>query len=175
MNNASFRTARQLRWQGIAQGEVLAGPQTVHFDLANGCNTNCVTCWDHSPLLNTERTTEWKRLKVDGTTFRRVADDLAAMGSVEAIILSGMGDPFVNADIYEFIAVSKAHGWHVTVLTNALLADAEKVLALETDTPLTEISSMSVSSARTFSASANSALVKTVTCQPCAFETAINS
>ncbi len=149
-NNAAFRTARQLRWQGIAQGEVLAGPQTVHFDLANGCNTNCVTCWDHSPLLDTERTTEWKRLKVDGQTFRRVANDLAAMESVEAVILSGMGDPFVNADIYEFIAVSKAHGWHVTVLTNALLADAEKVLALETDMLLISVNGVSPQSYTAF-------------------------
>ena len=116
-NPEAFRESRQLRLLGIARGEVLTGPQTVHFDLANGCNTNCVTCWDHSPLLDAPRSAEWKRLKVDRATFERVADDLAAMNSVEAVILSGMGDPFVNPDIYEFIAIAKARGWlYVDVL-----------------------------------------------------------
>jgi wyosine [tRNA(Phe)-imidazoG37] synthetase (radical SAM superfamily) len=138
-----IRESRRLRLLGIARGEVLTGPQTVHFDLANGCNTNCVTCWDHSPLLDAPRAAEWKRMRVDAETFRRTAADLAAMNSVEAVILSGMGDPFVNPDIYDFIAVSKAHGWHVTVLTNALLADAARVLELDTDMLLISVNGVS--------------------------------
>lgn len=147
---ASIRESRSLRLLGIARGEVLTGPQTVHFDLANGCNTNCVTCWDHSPLLNDARPAEWKRKQTAIDDFRRLAADLAAMNSVEAVILSGMGDPFVNPDIYEFIATSKAHGWQVTVLTNALLADAERVLELDTDMLLISVNGVTPASYRAF-------------------------
>lgn len=146
----AVREARALRVAGIAQGEVLTGPQTVHFDLANGCNTNCVTCWDHSPLLDAPRSVAWKRLTVDGATFQRLAAELAEMRSVEAVILSGMGDPFVNADIYDFIATSKNHGWQVTVLTNALLADARRVLELETDMLLISVNGVTPESYTAF-------------------------
>jgi MoaA/NifB/PqqE/SkfB family radical SAM enzyme len=125
--------SRALRLRGIMEGRVLTGPQTVHIDLANGCNTNCVTCWDHSPLLDEARPAGWKKKRVAFEDFRVLAADLAGMNSVEAVILSGMGDPFVNPDIYRMIEVSKGYGWHVTVLTNALLADPSRVLALDVD------------------------------------------
>src|SRR3982750_3458622 len=98
-----IRESRALRLRGIAEGRVLTGPQTIHIDLANGCNTNCVTCWDHSPLLNLPRSSAWKRGRVCFEDFNALADDLATMNSVEALILSGMGDPFVNPDIYRII------------------------------------------------------------------------
>src|SRR5918998_2951856 len=130
---SALRESRALRLRGIAEGRVLTGPQTVHIDLANGCNTNCVTCWDHSPLLDEARPSAWKKKRVTFEDFNALAADLASMNSVEAVILSGMGDPFVNPDIYRIIEASKRHGWHVTVLTNALLADAERVIDLDAD------------------------------------------
>ena len=142
----AVRESRALRLRGIAEGRVLTGPQTVHIDLANGCNTNCVTCWDHSPLLNEPRSSAWKRKRVTVEDFSALAEDLASMKSVEAVILSGMGDPFVNPDIYRIIEVSKHYGWHVTVLTNALLADAERVLDLDLDMMLISVNGVSAES-----------------------------
>jgi wyosine [tRNA(Phe)-imidazoG37] synthetase (radical SAM superfamily) len=136
--------------RGIAEGRVLTGPQTVHVDLANGCNTNCVTCWDHSPLLNETRSNAWKRKRVALEDFSALAADLASMNSVEALILSGMGDPFVNPDIYGIIKISKSYGWHVTVLTNALLADAERVIDLDVDMMLISINGVSPQSYTAF-------------------------
>lgn len=143
IKESAFRESRVLRLRGIASGRVLTGPQTVHIDLANGCNTNCVTCWDHSPLLLDARSNAWKRKRVAFDDFQKLASDLASMNSVEAVILSGMGDPFVNPDIYRMIEVSKRHGWHVTVLTNALLADAERALALDVDMMLISVNGVS--------------------------------
>ena len=142
----AVRESRALRLRGIASGRVLTGPQTVHIDLANGCNTNCITCWDHSPLLNTARSSAWKRKRVAFEDFHALAEDLATMNSVEAVILSGMGDPFVNSDIYRIIEVSKQYGWHVTVLTNALLADAERVVELDVDMLLISVNGVSARS-----------------------------
>lgn len=152
MSSASdpLKIARKLRMTGIGEGRVLVGPQTVHIDLANGCNTNCTTCWDHSPLLNQARPVEWKRKQFDVETFRDLADDLAGMNSVEAVILSGMGDPFVNPMIYEMIELCKRRGWHVTVLTNALLADADRIAALGTDMLLVSVNGVSAKSYTAF-------------------------
>lgn len=145
-----FFESRKLRMRGIAEGRVLTGPQTVHFDLANGCNTNCVTCWDHSPLLNVARSAAWKSKRVAYEDFAALADDLASMNSVESVILSGMGDPFVNPDIYRMIEVCKSKGWHVTVLTNALLADPYRVLALDLDMMLISVNGVSARSYQSF-------------------------
>jgi len=133
------RRARRLRLRGVAEGRALTGPQTVHVDLANGCNTNCTTCWDHSPLLRAPRSTAWKRAMMPFDAFRELADDLASMGSVEAVILSGMGDPFVNPDVYRIAEAAKAKGWHVTILTNALLADPRRVVDLDVDMLLVSV------------------------------------
>ncbi|MBK7992099.1 MAG: radical SAM protein [Blastocatellia bacterium] len=141
-----FRQARKLRMQGIKEGKVLTGPQTVHIDLANGCNTNCTTCWDHSPLLYLPRSMEWKRKQFDFEAFIELAKDLDSLNSVEAVILSGMGDPFVNPAIYKIIEVCKGYGWHVTVLTNALLANAEKILSLNVDMMLISVNGVSPTS-----------------------------
>ncbi len=146
----AFPESRALRLRGIAQGQVLTGPQTVHIDLANGCNTNCVTCWDHSPLLTEARSTAWKKKRVAIEDFSALAADLASMNSVEALILSGMGDPFVNPDIYGIIEISKSYGWSVTILTNALLAEAERVLDLDVDMMLISVNGVSPESYTAF-------------------------
>ncbi|MBA2733389.1 MAG: radical SAM protein [Acidobacteria bacterium] len=135
--------AEQQRIAGIARGEVIVGPQTVHFDLANGCNTNCVTCWDHSPLLWNQRTPEWKRVKMELECFERVAAEINSMNSVRSVILSGMGDPFVHPQVYEMIETVKGYGWHTTLLTNALLADPDKILDLGVDSMLISVNGVS--------------------------------
>jgi MoaA/NifB/PqqE/SkfB family radical SAM enzyme len=144
------KKARKLRLQGIAEGKALTGPQTVHIDLANGCNTNCTTCWDHSPHLNEARSIEWKRQKMSLQTFTALVEDLDAMRSVESVILSGMGDPFVNTDIYSMIELCKQRGWHVTVLTNALLAKPERVISLGVDMMLISVNGVSAASYQAF-------------------------
>ncbi|MDQ3816903.1 MAG: radical SAM protein, partial [Acidobacteriota bacterium] len=95
--------------------------------------------WDHSPLLREQRTPEWKRVKMEFVTFERVAAELDSLNSVRSVILSGMGDPFVNPHVYEMIERVKAYGWHTTVLTNALLADPERILALGVDSMLISV------------------------------------
>lgn len=109
-------------------GPLPPGPETVHVDVTNGCNAACVTCWDHSPLLTTPRPADWRRRRLSWATFEALADDLAGMGSVRAVILSGMGEPLTHPDIYRMIARCKASGWHVTVLTNLVAADIDRFI-----------------------------------------------
>lgn len=119
--------------EGIAAGVPVHGPRTVHFDVTNACNAACITCWDHSPLLNAPRAAAWKKTRIDPDAFDLLVDELDAMGSVKAAILSGMGDPLVHPDIYRMIARVKKAGWHLTLMSNLIAADIDRLVALAPD------------------------------------------
>lgn len=119
--------------RGIAAGRPEIGPRTVHIDVTNGCNAACVTCWDHSPLLAEGRSADWKRRRLPLARFLALVETLAAMGSVQNVILSGMGEPLTHPDIYTMLAAVKALGWHVTLMTNLVAADPDRLLAANVD------------------------------------------
>ena len=122
--------ARELRRQvldGIADGAPRIGPQQVHIDVTNRCNAACITCWDHSPLLAVARSAAWKRQRLDLGRFERLMHDLDELGSVRAVVLSGMGEPLTHPDIYTMMAAVKERGWHLTVLSNLLAADLDRL------------------------------------------------
>ena len=112
---------------GLLDGRPRIGPRTVHIDVTNACNAACVTCWDHSPLLDTPRPITWKRRRLAADRFFALVDELAALGSVRAIVISGMGEPLVHPDVYDFIAAVKAQGWHLTIITNLIAADIDRL------------------------------------------------
>ena len=112
---------------GIAAGRPKTGPRTVHIDVTNACNAACITCWDHSPLLVEKRSAQWKKQRWELAKFDELLADLDAMKSVQAVILSGMGDPLVHPDIYAMIARVKQRGWHLTVMTNLIAADIDQL------------------------------------------------
>ncbi len=125
------KARKNLRLKSVLDNVAHQGPQTVHFDIANACNTRCTTCWDHSPFLNADRvpTAAWKRRTLPLDSFRATLDDLVALGGLEQIILSGMGEPFLNQAIYDMVAYAHQHGVGVTIITNLLLADLPRLLA----------------------------------------------
>ena len=118
---------------GIAAGAPVTGPRTVHVDVTNACNAACITCWDHSPLLLAPRPPAWKKTRLDLGYFDGLVDDLAALGSVRAVVLSGMGDPLVHPDIYAMIDRVKREGWHLTLMTNLIAADIDRLAAARVD------------------------------------------
>lgn len=124
---------RQLVLDGLREGRPRQGPVSVHLDVTNACNAACVTCWDHSPLLTTPRPASWKRRSVAPDAFRDVVSQLAAMGSVRHVIVSGMGDPLVHPHIYDLLASIKAQGWELTVISNLLAADRDRLCAAGID------------------------------------------
>lgn len=118
---------------GIAAGRPSTGPRTVHVDVTNACNAACITCWDHSPLLLEQRSPQWKKRRWELAKFDELLADLDAMGSVQAMILSGMGDPLVHPDIYAMIARVKQRGWHLTLMTNLIAADIDQLERADVD------------------------------------------
>lgn len=121
---------RELRLKGVRENLAYLGPQTVHFDIANGCNVRCTTCWHHSPHLQDEHlpTIDWKRRSMSFETFRRIMDDLVELGGLEQIILSGMGDPSLNEELPEMVRYAHEFGISVTIITNLLAVDLPKIL-----------------------------------------------
>lgn len=110
---------------GIRAGAPATGPLSVHLDVTNGCNAACVTCWDHSPLLATPRPAAWKRRRLAREDFDRVVAELDAFGSMEAVVISGMGEPLTHPDALGMIRACKARGWHVTLISNLVAADPD--------------------------------------------------
>lgn len=128
-----MKRSADLRLAGLNAGAVLTGPETVHIDVTNGCNTNCVTCWDHSPLLTIGRSSAWKRRRADAESVAALLDDILTLGGLRAVILSGMGEPFTHPDIERMIQAVKSRGLHLTIITNLIPARAERVLELGVD------------------------------------------
>lgn len=118
---------KKLILEGISKGRPLCGPSTVHIDITNACNAACITCWDHSPLLSEGRPASWKKRRLSLANFSEIVAQLTEMGSVKSLIVSGMGDPLANPEVYEMIAVAKRAGYHLTLLSNLLAADIEKL------------------------------------------------
>ncbi len=125
------------RLLALKDGVVRHGPQTLHIDVTNACNTNCVTCWDHSPHLHVARSTAWKKQRVDVDAVKALLDDVQSLDVVGAplqnIIVSGMGEPFTHPDIYALIADIKRRGLHLTIITNLVAADVDRVVDLGVD------------------------------------------
>ncbi len=118
---------------GIGEGRPVIGPQTVHIDVTNTCNAKCVTCWDHSPLLRIQRPQSWKRRLLSIEDFEDVIEQLARLESIRAIVLSGMGEPLTHPRIYDMIAAVKARGWELSMLTNLVAADIDRLAASGVD------------------------------------------
>jgi MoaA/NifB/PqqE/SkfB family radical SAM enzyme len=125
-------TLHPLRYRGYLERAVRTGPETVHLDVTNACNLDCVTCWNYAPTLDTPKSVAWKRQRIDPDVFHRVLNEVVAAGA-ERIVLSGGGEPFTHPDIERFIAAVKARGLRLTVITNGTLCDFERLKELRVD------------------------------------------
>ncbi|KIG15077.1 radical SAM domain protein [Enhygromyxa salina] len=130
---AAHKANQRARLEAFATGELPLGPASVHIDVTNACNIDCVTCWDHSPHLQQPRPISWKRQRADPAQFEQLLADIDSLGGLEAVIVSGMGEPFTHPQIYELLAAVKRRGLHLTVITNLLAADPARILELEVD------------------------------------------
>lgn len=134
--------AHLARFRGWLDGEPLTGPETVHLDVTNACNLDCVTCWNYAPELATPKAVEWKRRRIDPALFSRVLAEVAATG-VERIVLSGGGEPFSHPELPRFLREVKARGLRLTLITNGTLADFPLLRELRVDQVLLNVASAS--------------------------------
>jgi MoaA/NifB/PqqE/SkfB family radical SAM enzyme len=129
-----------LRLRGWLEGRPLLGPETVHLDIANACDSACITCWNHAPDLARPKSAEWKRQRMQPELFERLIDELAAAG-VERIILSGGGEPFAHPEIDRFIDRVKEKGLRLTVITGGTRCDFARLAEQGVDQLLLNLAS----------------------------------
>ena len=123
-----------LRLLGVLSDDVFIGPHTFHLDLSNRCNTNCIFCGLHSPLLKDpqkkirgRRFTEgWRGRTVDREIFANLVDDLAAIGTREDVLFSGEGEPMTHPDVDWMIRYVKERDLRLTLFTNGLKMTPER-------------------------------------------------
>lgn len=138
-------TAQRERLLGYLEQKPRLGPETVHIDITNNCNLDCVTCWNYAPGLTTPKSAAWKATRMEAPTFARVLAEVDAAGA-ERIIISGGGEPFTHPDIYDFIAAVKGRGLVLTIITNGTLCDFPRLAELGVDQLLLNVSSGSAAS-----------------------------
>jgi MoaA/NifB/PqqE/SkfB family radical SAM enzyme len=130
------------RLKGYLERKPRTGPETVHLDVTNACNLDCITCWNYAPDLAVPKPVAWKRQRMDAATFHRMVDESAEAGA-ERIVISGGGEPFTHPEIYAFIEKVKARGLRLTLITNGTLCDWERVGKLGVDQLLLNMASAS--------------------------------
>ncbi len=116
---------RARRIEGMLRGVPMLGPESLHIDLTGRCNTRCRSCWHHSPLLQAERRPAPRDLAREPPLERVLGllADAAALGT-EAVLLSGMGEPFLYPHIVPVIRAALDAGLRVTVMTNLITLPA---------------------------------------------------
>lgn len=142
MKGGSLSPTQQQRLRGYLDRRPGIGPETVHIDITNACNLDCVTCWNYAPGLAQPKPAAWKSQRMDEARFTRVLGEVATTGA-ERIILSGGGEPFMHPGIYDFIAAVKARGLTLTVISNGTLCDFVHLADLGVDQMLINTSSAS--------------------------------
>lgn len=139
MKQPPLSDTQRRRLAGYLERRPRLGPETVHIDIANTCNLDCITCWNYAPGLANPKSAAWKAQRMPAAVFHRVLAEAAATGA-ERIIISGGGEPFTHPDIYDFIAAVKADGLKLTVITNGTLCDFEALAKLGVDQLLMNMS-----------------------------------
>jgi len=87
---------------------------------------------------------------MDLATVESVLDDIGSLGGLQAIILSGMGEPFTHPEIYPIIEAVKRRKLHLTLITNLVAADARRILELDVDQLLIGVQGASKTSYQAF-------------------------
>ncbi len=136
------KASTQERLRGYLERSPRRGPETVHLDVTNACNLDCITCWNYAPDLATPKPVAWKRQRMEAATFHRMVDEAAEAGA-ERIVISGGGEPFTHPDIYSFVEKVKGRGLKLTLITNGTLCDFARLRSLGVDQVLLNMASAS--------------------------------
>jgi MoaA/NifB/PqqE/SkfB family radical SAM enzyme len=112
----------------ITSRYVLAGPRTVALNVANVCNTNCLMCSCHSPLLqNSPESAKGQETPfMDGSLFEQIVRESRALGAFR-VVLCGYGDPALHPRFDRMLEVMGQLDMEPYVLTNGLALDEARV------------------------------------------------
>lgn len=115
---------------GILLKKCMTGPYSVHLDLTNKCNNDCIACWSYSPLVKGKTiSNELSKKELPYTLVKNVIDDLKKLG-VREIYLTGGGEPFMHPKAVEIIEYIKSKDIKCDMSTNLSLINKEIIRKL---------------------------------------------
>ena len=118
----------------VTERWVFGGPRSICLDTSLACNTDCVMCWTHSPLLGKARDGAPRQRKGDGFAQRLHMDwavletiirECAAMGTSLAL-LGESGEPTLHPQFERSLDLMSQLGIVPHVMTNGLTADQRR-------------------------------------------------
>ncbi|MCM2326072.1 MAG: radical SAM protein, partial [Candidatus Woesearchaeota archaeon] len=111
---------------GIIKKKPITGPYSVHLDITNHCNNDCISCWSYSPLVGYDTMDrETRKKQLPKKLVLKLIADLADMGTRE-IYFTGGGEPFMHPDALEIMEYVKKKGMECDMSTNFTLIDKKK-------------------------------------------------
>jgi len=107
---------------GLVLHPIRPDVRKVYLEVTTRCNLRCCTCvrnvWAE-PLAD-----------MDEATCARVLAQLRELPHLREVVFGGYGEPFAHPHILEMLAEIKGLGCKVTVSTNGLLLDQDRIEAL---------------------------------------------
>jgi len=113
---------------------VLTGPRSVALAISDVCDTNCVMCWCHSPLLHREADlsdtrkigSDSRRPRfMDTALLETIIRESRAMGTFR-VVLCGYGDPALHPHFDRMLQLMGQLEMEPYVLTNGLSIDEKR-------------------------------------------------
>ncbi|MBI3328007.1 MAG: radical SAM protein [Nitrospinae bacterium] len=102
------------------------GPETLHIDLINTCNFDCIYCWHYSPLRASPPEREWKLMKLPTRVAITAIQDVAELGTPR-ILFSGGGEPLLHPGIYTALELCAELHLKTTLISNLWVADLDRL------------------------------------------------
>lgn len=102
------------------------GPETLHVDLINACNFDCVFCWHYSPLRRTRVAPTWARTQLEAERAAVLIRDAAGLGT-RRVLFSGGGEPLLHPAAYRLLAQCAELGMATTLISNLSVADVDRL------------------------------------------------
>jgi uncharacterized Fe-S radical SAM superfamily protein PflX len=116
--------------RGFLSGEnAYIGPLSAVVDVTRRCNLVCVGCQFHSVHLGRPMAGDSGVQDMPYELFSDLCEELRGLGT-RKLYLIGEGEPFLQAQIFDFIKRAKSSGFHLEVFTNGTTLTEEKIQTL---------------------------------------------
>jgi MoaA/NifB/PqqE/SkfB family radical SAM enzyme len=130
---------------GIEDGrKAFAGPETVHLDITNHCNFNCIGCWDRSPLIRQKGVNdEYLKNFLSLELVKGFIDDLIELEGTRFIKFGGGGEPTMHPHFIDILTYLRSRDKYVEIDINtnfSLMRDALLDLIIELQVNLLTVS-----------------------------------
>ncbi len=105
---------------GISDGrKTFTGPETVHLDITNHCNFNCIGCWDRSPLVRIKGVNDdYLKNSLSFELITGFIDNLIELGTTRFIKFGGGGEPTMHPRFKDILIYLRSKDKYIEIDIN---------------------------------------------------------